>query len=197
MPPITKARRQGTKVWTGTVRLSYVHLFEKWSMNPEQEGRYSTAILIPKTDKETKRCVDEAIEVAISEARERGKLKKTGTVKTTLHDGDEDADLEQNPEYVGHWYLTTSFFSSPSRQRPGIVDDQLNLITDPSEVYSGCYARVTMTAFAYSNSGNTGVSFGLANVQKLADGENLGGGAASPDSDFDALEDEDDGDSVL
>jgi hypothetical protein len=45
---------------------------------------------------------------------------------------------------------------------------------DPSDIYSGCYAKVSMEAFAYNSNGNKGVTFGLRAVKKVADGERLG-----------------------
>lgn len=177
-----------TKVVTGKVRLSYVHLFEKYSQNDEQDAKYSCVILIPKSDRSTLAKIEKAIETAA----ENGKSSKFGgsvpkNLKTTLHDGDEEADLDRNPEYANHMYMSIS-----STNKPGLVDQDVNDIMDSTEIYSGCYARVSMNAFAYSNSGNKGVSFGLNHVQKLADGEFLGGRSRAED-DFDAVEvDEDD-----
>lgn len=164
------AQKSPTRVVTGKVRLSYVHLFEPWSNDPEKPAVYSTTILIPKTDTATV----EKVKRAQAAAAEEGKAKFGGRIpsnlKTTLHDGDEEADLERNPEYAGHYYMAMS-----SKTRPGIVDADLQPVIDPTQVYSGCYARVSINAFAYSNSGNKGVSFGLNNVQFLEDGEPLGG----------------------
>lgn len=166
-----------TKVVTGKVRLSYCHLFEPYSNDPDKEKRYSVTILIPKKDKATLAKIEEAI----AAAKEAGKTTKFGgkipvNLSTTLHDGDEEADLERNPEYEGHMYMAMS-----SKTRPGIVDADLNAILDPTEVYSGCYARVSINAFPYNTSGKKGISFGLNNVQKLEDGEPLGGRTRAED----------------
>jgi hypothetical protein len=177
---------QTTKVVTGKVRLSYVHVFEPFSNNPDQEAKYSCVILIPKTDKVTIKKLKDAQQAAL----EAGKGKQfNGSIpknwKNTLHDGDEDADLEKNPEYEGHLFMSVS-----SKTRPGVVDRSLNPIMDSTEVYSGCYARVSINAFAFNTQGNKGVSFGLNHVQKLEDGDFLGGRSRAED-DFDALDEED------
>lgn len=65
------------------------------------------------------------------------------------------------------------FVTATSRDRPGLVDGELNDIIDSSEFYAGCYARATIRAFTYDRAGNKGVSFGLQNIQKLRDGESL------------------------
>lgn len=181
------AQNTDTKVITGRVRLSYVHLFEPWSNDETKPKQYSAALLIPKSDKKTL----EAIKKAQDAAAENGKSlfggKIPANLKTTLHDGDEDADLERNPEYAGHMFMTVN-----SKTRPGIVDRNVQDIIDSTEVYSGCYARVSINAFAYSNSGNRGISFGLNHVQKLADGDFLGGRSRAEDDFGSVEEDEED-----
>lgn len=169
--------KSATRVVTGKVRLSYVHLFEPYSNDPEKEPKYSVTILIPKSDKTTLG----KIEKAIAQAKEDGKASKFGgkippNLSTTLHDGDEEADLEKSPEYAGHMYMAMS-----SKARPGIVDQDLNAILDSTAVYSGCYARVSINAFPYNTSGKKGISFGLNNVQFLEDGEPLGGRTRAED----------------
>lgn len=176
---------QTTKVVTGPVRLSYVHVFEPWSNNPDQEPKFSCTLLIPKTDRATLRAIEQAQQVALENGKSKvfnGKIPANW--KSTLHDGDEEADLERNPEYEGHWYMSVS-----AKQKPGVVDRNVQPIIDSTEVYSGCYARVSVNAFPYSQSGNKGVSFGLNHVQKLADGDYLGGRSKAED-DFDSLSEE-------
>jgi hypothetical protein len=174
-----------TRLVTGEVRLSYCHLFEPYTSDPEKEPRYSVTILIPKSDKDTLSKINKAIEVAKEEGKPKWGGKVPATLKLTLHDGDEEADLEKNPEYAGHMFMAMS-----SKTRPGVVDRDVQPVLDPTQVYSGCYARVSINAFPYSNSGNKGVSFGLNNVQFLRDGEPLGGRTRAED-DFDAIEGDD------
>jgi hypothetical protein len=83
------------------------------------------------------------------------------------------------------------YFTASSKAKPGVVDADVSPIMEQSEVYSGCYARVSLRAFAFSNSGNKGVSFGLGNVQKLADGDSLGGSRARAEDDFTPIDADD------
>mgnify|MGYP000519516745 CR=1 FL=1 len=53
-----------TRVTTGEVRLSYVHLFKPYAFQPGQEEKFSVTVLIPKTDTATKARIDAAIEAA-------------------------------------------------------------------------------------------------------------------------------------
>lgn len=185
------------KVVTNEVRLSYAHLFEPYSNRSDIDPKFSTVILIPKSDKATRAALDraekEAIKQGLAQSKFTDKDIKLNKIGSIIHDGDEEADLENNPEYEGHWYMTVS---SQADRRPQIVDRALNPILDPTEVYSGCYARVSIGAFPYSVNGNKGVSFGLRNVQKLRDGEPLGGRTRAED-DFDALDDDGTEDNLL
>ena len=83
------------------------------------------------------------------------------------------------------------FLNANSKQAPQIVDRQVQPILDQSEVYSGCYGRVSITFYAYNSNGNKGVAAGLGNVQKLRDGEPLGSRANAKDE-FEAVDAEDD-----
>ena len=170
-----------TKVITGKVRLSYVNVFEV-----NDKGKYSTAILIPKSDKATIDKIKAAVDAVKAEPKSSqiwgGKF--LASFKTPMRDGDTDRDVEKNPEYKGCYFVNCN-----SGQKPGVVDAQLNPIMDKSEVYSGCFARVSINFYAYSVDGNKGIAAGLNNVQKLADGDSLSGRARAED-DFTAVEDD-------
>lgn len=183
----TATTPSATKVVTGTVRLSYVHLFEAHSQDSDQDAKFSCVILIPKSDKQTLSKIDAAFKAAAEQGKNsKFDGKMPANLATTLHDGDEEGDLEKNPEYEGHMYMSIS-----SKTQPGIIDSAVNPILDSTEVYSGCYARVSMNAFPYNYKGKKGVSFGLNHVQKVRDGDFLGGRSRAED-DFDPIEDEGD-----
>lgn len=70
-----------------------------------------------------------------------------------------------------------------------MVDANCNPILTRSEVYSGVYGRASISFYAFNSNGNRGIACGLNNLQKIRDGEPLGG-RASVESDF-ADDDED------
>ena len=76
-----------------------------------------------------------------------------------------------------------------SSTAPGVVDANRNEIMVKSEVYSGCYGRASINFYAFNANGNRGIACGLNNLQKIRDGEPLGG-RASAESDFATVEDE-------
>lgn len=178
-------QQRATKVVTGKVRFSHVHVFEPFKAENEDEPRYSMMIIIPKSDETTYKKLRAAEEAAI-EAGINSKFggKKPGKVASIIKDGDEMAD--EYPEQKGSWFMWLK-----SKTRPGVVDANVNEVLDSTEVYSGCYGRVSINAYAYNYMGRKGVSFGLNHVQKLADGEFLGGRSRAED-DFDAVSDDDD-----
>ena len=177
------SNRNPLKVVTGVVRGSYVSVLEPKDFGDGQDPKYSMALLIPKSDNATLRKIKAAQKAAL-EAKKN--IFKGGKIpanwKDTLRDGDNDAsiDVDENPEYADHYFMNVS-----SKSKPGVVDRDLNPILDASEIYSGAYYRVAMTAFAFNNNGNQGVSFALNNVQKVKDGEPFGGVNAKAEDDFD------------
>jgi hypothetical protein len=171
-------KAQNSKIVTGKARLSYVNLITP-KADDKGDLKYGCAVLIPKSDVATltrvKAAIDAVKKSPASLQKWGGKLP--GEMKLPLRDGDLKAD--ENPEYAGHY-----FFNCSSKQKPGIVDAGCNPIIDGTEVYSGMYARVSVNFFAFNNSGNKGIGAGLQNVQKLADGEPLGGSRSRPEDDF-------------
>ncbi len=173
-----------TKVVTGiNTRLSYAHLFEPVSINGGAE-KYSVSVLIPKDDKATIAKIEKAVDAAIEEgiAKFGGKKPNKGAIKLPLRDGDIERDDEA---YKGHYFVNANSLTAPQ-----VVDTQLNPILDKSKVYSGCYGRVSLSFYAFNSNGNKGVACGLGNVQKIRDGEPLGGRTTAAD-DFGTLDDDD------
>lgn len=176
MSTATPVRNTDTKVVTGEVRFSYVHVFQPREDDNGQE-RYSMCILIPKTDKATLDKIRRAVEAAKQlgvQTKWGGKLP--ANLKMPLRDG--DAERPDDEAFKGHFFINCN-----SRTKPGIVDAQLNEILDPSEVYSGAYGRVSVNFYPYDHKGNRGIACGLNNVQKLRDGDYLGG-RSRPEDDF-------------
>ena len=173
-----------TKVITGkNTRLSYFHGWEPTSINGGPE-RYSVSVLIPKNDKETVKAINDAVDAAIEEgiAKFGGKKPNKAAIKLPLRDGDTEREDEV---YAGHWFINAN-----SKTAPQIVDKAVKPILDRDEVYSGCYARVSLNFYAFNSNGNKGIACGLGNIQKIRDGEPLGGRSSAAD-DFSTEEDDD------
>ena len=176
-----------TAVTTGKVRLSFVHLFKPYAFQPGQEEKFSTTILVPKNDTETKAKIDAAMSAAIEKGiKDNWNGVRPPILNTPVYDGDGTRPSDGMPfgdECKGHWVFTAS---SKVDYPPEIVDVSGNRIISPSEIYSGIYARVHVNFYPYAFGGKKGIGVGLGPVQKISDGEPLGGGAVSASAVFGA-----------
>jgi hypothetical protein len=161
------------KVITGKVRFSYANVFEPKSINGS-DPKYSVSLIIPKEDKVTIDKIKAAIEVAKKEGLSKLGGKIPANLKTPLRDG--DIDRPDDPAYADSYFVNAN-----STIRPGIVDANLQPIIDSTEFYSGCYGRASIVFYAYNANGNKGIACGLQNLQKLEDGEPLGGRSRAED----------------
>ncbi|MGO5065554.1 MULTISPECIES: DUF2815 family protein [unclassified Clostridium] len=169
------------KVITGKVRFSYANVWEPKSINGS-DPKYSVSLIIPKSDKTTLKKIKEAIEYAKKEGVAKLGGKIPANLKTPLRDGDVDRPEDEA-------YADSYFINANSNTKPGIVDKDVQPIFDQSEFYSGCYGRASIVFYAYNANGNKGIACGLQNLQKIEDGEPLGGHSRAED-DFDAVEDD-------
>lgn len=177
-----------TKVITGKdTRWSYANVWEPKSINGGTP-KYSVSLIIPKSDTVTIQKIKAAIETAYQEGE--SKLKGNGksvpplaVIKTPLRDG--DAERPDDEAYANAYFINAN-----SASAPGVVDLDRNPILSRSEVYSGVYGRASINFYAFNSNGNKGIACGLNNLQKVRDGEPLGG-KASAESDFATEDDED------
>jgi hypothetical protein len=171
------AKSVKTKFVTGKVRFSFVHVFEP-AETLNGTMKYSASILIPKTDKETIERFNKAFEAT----KQGNSAYFGGSVPKNLKGGLRDGDVEkEDPVYAGHYFFNAS---ANLTNKPGVVDAELNPVLDQNEFYSGCYGRASIDMYPYDVSGTRGIAFGLNNVQKLEDGEKLGGAVSSAATDF-------------
>lgn len=176
------------KVITGPdTRWSYANVWEAKSINGGTP-KFSVSLIIPKSDTKTVAKIKAAIEAAYHDGE--SKLKGSGksvppmaAIKTPLRDG--DSERPDDPAYANAYFINAN-----SATAPGIVDAARNPILTRSEVYSGVYGRASISFYAFNSNGNKGIACGLNNLQKVRDGEPLGG-KVSAESDF-ATDDDDD-----
>lgn len=176
-----------TKVITGPeTRWSYANVWQPKAIDGGAP-KYSVSLIIPKSDTKTIEKVRAAIQAAYDEGQ--SKLKGNGksvpplsSIKTPLRDG----DVERPDDEA---YANAYFINANSASAPGIVDAACQPIIDTSEVYSGVYGRASINFYAFNSNGNKGIACGLNNLQKIRDGESLGGKSRAED-DFADLDDD-------
>ena len=177
-----------TKVITGlNTRWSYANVWEAKSINGGKP-KFSVSLIIPKDDTATVNKIKAAIQSAYEEGQ--SKLKGNGKtvptlsiIKTPLRDG--DLERPDDEAYAGCYFINAN-----SASAPGIVDADRQPVIDRSEVYSGVYGRASINFYAFNSNGNKGIACGLNNLQKIKDGEPLGGKSRAED-DFATADDED------
>ena len=183
------ALRVPTKVITGVkTRWSYANIWDPKAPLGGGTPKYSVSLIIPKDDTATINKINAAIQAAYEEGQ--SKLKGNGksvpplsALKTPLRDG--DIERPDDPAYAGCYFVNAN-----SASKPGVVDADRQPIIERSEVYSGVYGRASINFYSYNVNGSKGIACGLNNLQKIKDGEPLGG-KASAEADF-ATEDDDD-----
>jgi len=154
------------RVMSPKFRATFIKVF-----NPDLEtDKYSICMLFDKKEDigDLKRIVKEA-------AAEKYGNKLPKGLMLPFKDGDE-ADTEAYPYFAGNVVVNAS-----TKFKPGLVDESVNPIIDQSEFYSGCYGRATLSAYAWEYKGKKGISLNVHNIQKLGDGESLGGAVRAED----------------
>ena len=144
-------KMNSTKVVTGVVRLSYANVWEPASINGSNP-KYSVSLIIPKSDKQTLDAINAAVDAAIKE----GVAKFGGKIpnKAALKLPLRDGDTERDDEA----YKNSFFVNANSTTAPQIVN-----------------------FYAFNSNGNRGIACGLGNIQKVRDGEPLGGKSSAAD----------------
>ena len=168
-----------TKVITGPkIRWSYANVWEPKSINGGAP-KYSVSLIIPKSDTKTVTAVKNAIQVAYDEGQSKLKgnsksVPALSAIKNPLRDGDAERPDDEA-------YKDSYFINANSATAPGIVDAARQPILERSEVYSGVYGRASINLYAFNSNGNKGIACGLNNLQKISDGEPLGGKTRAED----------------
>jgi len=160
------------KVTTPEFRVSFPAVFEPVAFQGGQP-KYSVTMLFPKgTNLDTLK----ALAKAAVQAKWPDPNKRPKSLQHPFRDGDKDKpDLDG---YAGH-----IFVKATSKMRPGVIDSSMSDIITPEDFYAGCYAKASITAYAYDTAGNRGVAFGLQNLMKTRDGEPFSG-RSSAQEDF-------------
>ena len=168
-----------TKVITGVnTRWSYANIWDAKSI-AGGTPKYSVSLIISKDETVTVNKIKAAIQAAYEEGE--SKLKGSGktvpalsVLKTPMRDG----DLERPDDEA---YENCFFVNANSVAAPGVVDADRQPILDRSEVYSGVYGRASINFYAFNSNGNKGIACGLNNLQKIKDGDPLGGKSRAED----------------
>jgi hypothetical protein len=165
-------------IMTPEFRVSFPNVFRPGKViQAGAEPKYGVTMLFPKGADLSK--LKAAAQAAVVEKWGADQSKWPKNLRSPFRDQGEKEFAGYEPGAV--------FITATSKQKPGLVDAQVQDIIEESQFYAGCYARATVRAFAYDQAGNSGVAFGLQNIQKLREGEPLGG-RTKPSQDFEPVD---------
>lgn len=179
------------KLWTPKFRVAFPQVFAPKARNADSKPKFSIAMLFdekkiakdPK-QKELLRKIKQAVDDALKEKFNKIPAKYRSPFKS----GDDQINQKTDEVYEGFAGALVANASSNADRRPFVIDQELNPIVEPGGFYGGCYARATISVFAYDHpEGGKGVSFNILGIQKVADGDSFSGGATSTEDDFEAI----------
>lgn len=181
----------GTNTLTPYFRVSYPNVFRAKKNDLNGKDEFSLVAIFPKGEdlSRLKKAAQEVIEAKWG--TDKKKWPKNLRSPFRLHDEKAVENDDGSKVYPMGMEEGGIFINMKSSQRPGLVNGKNEDIIDESEFYAGCYARATVRPYTYDNKGNTGVAFGLQNVQKWKDGDPLGSRTKAQD-DFAPIEGADD-----
>lgn len=165
-----------TNIVLTNVRIIFPQVFEPKKVNnddPNEKAKYSVVALIRKDDLANVQKIDTVIQQLIASRQDL--FKGIPDPKNTKQDGDlpRSGGTMWGEECRGCWVMNLK-----SSRKPGLVDENLQPIMDRDAIYSGVYANLAISGFAYKRPTSRGISFGLNHVMSLGIGERLAGGVS-------------------
>ena len=174
------------KVVTPSATLSYPWLATAQPKKKATDKSKFSAALVFKPGTDLSEMEAAVVEVAVEKWGEKAReWLKTGKLRSPFRRDAEAKGYESGSVFInarsdnqpGMVYL----WPEPGTTKPAKVEPEK--IKDV--FYAGAIVRAQLSAFTYDTDGNKGVSFGLNNIQKLAEGERIDGRDA-PEEAFDA-----------
>src|SRR5258708_5692161 len=154
---------------TPEFRVSYPNVFKARKNELSGEDEYSVVALFPK----------DANLTALKNAAAQTLIDKFGTDQTKWPKGlrnpfRDQGEREKDGKLPEGLEAGAIFINLKAKQRPGVVDQNVNEIVEERDFYAGCYAIASVRPYYYDKKGNKGIAFGLNNIQKRRDGDPLG-----------------------
>jgi Protein of unknown function (DUF2815) len=203
------AKTERVRLLTPMFRASFPDVFQKrvFQGQGEESGRYACAALFsgfsvkdgrtiikvpeawsPKDQEKWKALIAACNKVSIETFKKPMSELDRAVYKLPFHRGEEK-------EYAGYGPGVVYVTMSAKNIKPTVVGRDLTTPLGSEEFYAGCFARASVTPFAFNNIGK-GIALGLNHLQKLKDGERLDSfRSAEDDFGSDPAEFEDDADS--
>lgn len=175
------------KIFTPKFRVAFPQVFEPKSINGSKPKYGVTMIFDPAEiakDPEEQQKWD-ALKAAVNETAIVKWGKAPAVLKKPFKKGDDQRNKENGTIYDGYEGMIT--LNAMSETKPGLVDENVQPVIEQNVFYGGCYARASVNMYAWDHpQSGKGVSCGLQNLQKIADGDPFSGRTKAED-DFGAI----------
>lgn len=161
-------------VITPKARFSYVNIWQARAFEQGDNPKFTITLIFNKSDDltELRQAHDQVIATDFPDG------VPYGAKDPFLVDG--AVRYPNDPYYADKLLLNCS----QSEDRPPQVVDATNtIITDKSQLYSGCFGHAMISFYGYFG-GSKGVSCSIHGVMKTDDGENLGGESVNAQAGF-------------
>lgn len=178
---------------TPEFKVSYPKVFKPELNKLNNQMEFSVMALFKKGEdlSALKKAAQEALVEKFGQAKV-AELAKAGKLRTPFRD---QKDKAYTDEATGKSVMPAGmeegaiFITLRTKQRPGVVDMSVKTIDalNENEFYGGCFAKASVSVYAYEKGTNYGVNFGLRNIQKTKDGDPLGS-RTRPQDDFAPIE---------
>ena len=163
---------------TSLCRVSFANSLFK--PRAQQEGgveKYGCTLIFEKSGDRS--AMDAAMKgVIVAQWGDKGlERAKAGLIKSPFLDGaGKEARNKKTGELHPGFGPDVFFLRVQSVRQPVLRYKSEHLPATEEEIYSGCYGKAVLNAFAWTNAQNgDGVSFGIQFFQKIKDGDRLGG----------------------
>jgi hypothetical protein len=142
------------KIVTNVVKFVHVNL-----INPPK-NKYSLTIVVLKTQTDNLKKLRSSFEEVIKcNLKFFGEDFNKGRFQIL-----KDGDLTNEDDLKDSFY-----FEVYSKEKPVLIDENMNPIMDLDELYDGCLGRVSVTLSPYKTKNISGITCALNNIQKLKD----------------------------
>lgn len=142
-------------------RLAYLNCWKPIQMYGKQI--YSLVALVNKDDQQTINLIRSTIESVRQQSVSKWGNSLLSGNKSPLHDG--DIEKPDNPIFKNCYYL-----NAKCKEPPQIVDQNVQPITNPDLVYSGCFANISLLFYPFNYGANKGIGVWLGNIQLVKSG---------------------------
>lgn len=176
-PKLTKEQQKEVFVLTPPFKVSWPNVFEPKAWEDGQQPKYSVTMLFKNKDdlKELQRAEKNALKHHFGADPKRWPKEYNRPFRS----GNPEFPVEKGMIVV----------KASSTFAPQVLDQRKNQIRKEDDTfYAGCMARATLVANYWKSPLGQGVNFYLQNLQKVGDGDRIGGGPSAQDQ-FDEVED--------